>query len=244
MSYYYLIIALQAFCVYHVINQRKDRWWIWIIIFLPVIGSLVYIASEVLDLRNLGSVQNDLSNIVNPGGRIKELEKQLEFSDTHQNRIALADAYLASGQAEKSIELYESSLTGLFEDDPHVNSQLISAYFHLGEYQKAIGKANNVTHNKDFQKSRARLHYALSLEQIDQLEAAEKELKALDTPYAGHENRIAYGQFLIRHHKTDKAIAVFEEIISEYNHLNKMERRKVRPWVNQAQEALNNLQKS
>lgn len=240
---YFVIIILQALCVLHVINQRKERWWIWFIIFVPVLGSIVYIASEVLRTRDLGNIQQDLSKIVNPGGKIKELEKQLEFSDTHQNKIALADAYLEFGQAEQAIELYESSLTGLFQDDPHVNAQLISAYYHTAAYEKAIDKVQFVAHNKDFQKSSARLHYALSLENVGKIEAAAKELEALDTPYAGYENRIAYGQFLIRHEKKDQAIQIFQEILAEYNHLSKIERRKVRKWFNQAQEELNHLGK-
>ncbi|MDX2301533.1 MAG: hypothetical protein NW226_01980 [Microscillaceae bacterium] len=241
MSYYF-IVFIQILCVLHVINNRKDRWWIWLIVLVPVVGSLVYIAAEVLRLRDLGNVQQDLTKIVNPGAQIKQLEKRLAFADTHQNKIALADAYLALGESQKAIDLYESSLTGLFQDDPHVNTQLVSAYYQMENYEKALERAQLVLKNKDFQKSPARLHYALALEQLGKPEAAEKELEALDTPYTGYENRIAYGQFLIRHHKTEKAAQVFEEILSEYDHLNKLEKRKVKKWMNQAQEALSKLQ--
>ncbi|NJO01902.1 MAG: hypothetical protein HC880_09595 [Bacteroidia bacterium] len=241
---YFIIVVLQVLCVLHVINQRKERWWIWLIIFVPVLGSIVYIASEVLRLRDLSNVKQDINQIINPRGRIKQLENRLAFANTHQNKVMLADAYLAIEQTEKSIKLYESSLEGLYKDDPYVHTQLVSAYYLLGNPEQAVAKAHRVLANKDFQKSPARLHYALALEALGNIDAAEKELEALDTPYAGFDNRIAYGQFLMRHQKLEKATTLFEEMLSEYHHLNKMEKRKAKKWFNQAQEALSKLQPS
>ena len=207
---YLIILILQVFCVLHVLNQRKERWWIWLIILVPAIGSIVYIVSEVFRVRDLNNVQREFTQMVNPGSKIKELEKRLAFADTHQNKVALADAYLTTERVEEAIDLYESSLDGLFKDDPHVFAQLVSAYYQICDYEKAIAKARFVLKNKDFQTSRTRLHYALALEKSGNFEAAEKELEAMDTPYAGYENRVAYGQFLIRNHQPEKAISVFE----------------------------------
>lgn len=127
-EYYYIILILQALCVYHSIRNGSHGKWIWLIIFLPLVGCLIYLFTEVLNKRQVSSLQTDVVKLVNPGGRIKELEKKFQFSGTFANRVALADAYLAKGMNENAIELYEPALTGLFENNEHVLEKLIHAY--------------------------------------------------------------------------------------------------------------------
>src|SRR5476649_2757923 len=109
---YYLTIALQAFCAYHSYKRGTLGQWLWIIIFLPVIGSLIYIYSQILSNRGFRKSNIDVLAIFNPGGKIKKLEDELRFTDTFTNRIKLADAYLDAGLTDKAIELYATSLTG------------------------------------------------------------------------------------------------------------------------------------
>jgi hypothetical protein len=240
--YYPIIVVIQILCVLHVIQYRKERWWIWLIVFIPVVGSIVYLFMEVLNRRDMNQLQSSLTQSLNPSSKIIKLEKQLAFADSHQNRIALADAYLEFGDMQKAIVLYEESLQGLYADDPYVNMQLVMAYFLTEAYPKAIEKAQTVLKDKDFQKSTARLYYALSLEKSHQKELAENELEALNVSYSNYEQRLAYGQFLIRNQQSQKAGEVFEEIIAEYNHLSPIERKKVKKWVNQAQDELKKIQ--
>jgi hypothetical protein len=60
---YYLIIGLQGICVFHCVKKGNQNKWIWIIVCLPLIGSLIYIFSEILTKREIGNVQSNLNTI-------------------------------------------------------------------------------------------------------------------------------------------------------------------------------------
>lgn len=96
-TFYFITIALQAICVLHCVRRGTQQKWIWLIIFLPVIGSLVYIFTEMFSGRDVQKVQSGVGAVFNPSGPIRKLEENLRFSDTFANRTALADAYLAGG---------------------------------------------------------------------------------------------------------------------------------------------------
>ena len=83
-------------------------------------------------------VPDRVSTIINPGGSIKKLEQQLKFSDTFNNRVALADAYLSNGDTDKAIDMYKSCLTGTFTDNEYVIYQLILAYSALNDYGQIV----------------------------------------------------------------------------------------------------------
>src|SRR5690349_4434434 len=130
--YFYIPVALQAICVIHCMRKGNQNKWIWIIVFLPGIGSLAYIFSEMITGREIDSVKSGVGSVFNPGGSIRKLEDQLRFSDTFHNRVALADGYLAAGHTEDAIALYEQSLTGVITENEHVLKQLIVAYSNVG----------------------------------------------------------------------------------------------------------------
>jgi hypothetical protein len=137
-NFYYLSIVLQAICVYHCARHGNQNKWIWIIVFVPYIGCLIYFFSEIVTGREIGRVQSGLGGFINPSGSICKLESNLRFSDTFANRIALADAYLASGDTDKAISIYEESLNGTFEEKEYVLSQLVAAYHRRRLYERAV----------------------------------------------------------------------------------------------------------
>src|SRR3954453_12475820 len=133
-----VIIILQAICVIHCIRKGNSTNWIWLIIFVPVVGAIAYIATEIFTRSQVEQVQAGVSTVLNPTGKIKKLEQQLKFSDTFNNRVQLADAYLADGQTEKAIALYEDSLTGAFSENEYVLTQLNTAYFQKQQYNDVV----------------------------------------------------------------------------------------------------------
>src|SRR5476649_2797162 len=123
-GYYYIIIGLQIFCGIHSYRRGTLNRWIFLIAFLPVVGSIIYLYSEVLSNRSsFGSVRKPIMNtggVRSSGGNIKKLEEELRFTDTFANKVKLADAYLAAGFTEKAIDLYKASLTGAFVENEYV----------------------------------------------------------------------------------------------------------------------------
>ena len=91
---FYLVIALQVFCLYHYYKNRGPYYWVFVILFLSALGCIIYLILEVYNKRDAEKITNEITHIINPTKKIKDLEKQLQFSESYQNRVNLADAYL------------------------------------------------------------------------------------------------------------------------------------------------------
>jgi hypothetical protein len=238
---YYLIIGLQGICVFHCVKKGNQGKWIWIIVCVPVIGSLIYIFSEIITKRGIGNVQSNINTIIFPTGRVKDLEKKLEFANTFDNKVALADAYLAASSLQQAIDLYESCLIGVFSDNEYVITKLILSYYQAERYEDAVKIAQKVLRSTDFNKSPAHIVYALCLEKTGKPDLAEKELKAMGGKYSNFEARLNYGQFLIRVNRNAEAKVIFTEMLQEASHMTSRESRGNTQWLRKAREEMAGL---
>jgi hypothetical protein len=67
-SYFYIItIVLQAICVLHCVRRGRQNTWIWLIVFLPLIGCLIYFFTEIITRREMQNVQTGVGAVFNPG---------------------------------------------------------------------------------------------------------------------------------------------------------------------------------
>lgn len=239
-EYYYLILILQAVCVFHSIRSGNQQKWIWIIVFLPLIGCIAYIFTEVVKRQHVSVIRSTAASFVNPGGRIGELEKRFKFSDTFTNRVALADAYLVAGMNEKAIELYEQAGKGVFEDE-HVVKQLILAYYKLGRFGDVIAVAPKIAKGMNFTRSQASLFYARSLEHVGRLEQAEKHYQAMNHRYENYEARYYYGNLLLKLNRKEDAGIVFYDIVQEGENMSRREKGASATWISKAKEDLKKI---
>ncbi|HNP22057.1 MAG TPA: PLDc N-terminal domain-containing protein [Panacibacter sp.] len=237
-SYYYLILALQAICVIHCLRKGKNSTWIVAIIFLPLIGSIAYIFMEMFRDSDIKQVQTGVSTIINPGGSIKKLEQQLKFSDTFNNRVALADAYLSNGDTDKAIDMYKSCLTGTFTDNEYVIYQLILAYSALNDYGQIVPLARKVYQRPQFARSKAHIAYATALEFTGNPAQAEEEFKKMKARFSYFEARYQYGLFLLRHDRSAEARELFSSMVEEESQLGKTELKSNRYWIGLAKDEL------
>ncbi|VFQ42798.1 PLDc N-terminal domain-containing protein [Desulfoluna butyratoxydans] len=111
--------------------------WIFIILFFPVIGSLIYFFVEYLpEIQMKRNIIKAKKPKKLPG--INELKRQLELTDNVNNRLALARAYFQTGQFEASIELLKESLKGVYARDLHIIEGLCYSYFHNNDHANAM----------------------------------------------------------------------------------------------------------
>lgn len=235
---YYISFALQGFCAYHSFKNGTQQKWIWIIVFLPYIGSIIYIFQEVLNNRRIGTPKIDVGAVLNPGGKLKKLEEEVRFTDTFANRIKLADAYLAAGYTDKAVEVYQASLTGAFAENEHVLAQLIVAYYQQERYAEILPIAKKLYKLTQFPRSRAHMLYAMALEQTGNLQQAESEFMAMKGRYSYFEQRYQYGLFLLRQNRYEDAEKVFSDMLDEQPHLSAVEKKSSRLWFAKAKEEL------
>ncbi|HKO81149.1 MAG TPA: PLDc N-terminal domain-containing protein [Chitinophagaceae bacterium] len=238
-EYFYIItLGLQAICVFHCIRRGTQQKWIWLIVFLPIIGSIAYIFTEMFSGNEVQNLQSGIGAVVNPGGRIKKLEDNLRFADTFNNKVALADAYLAKGEYNRAIELYESSLTNNFVENEHVLSQLIIAYSLVGRYEEIIPLAKKIYKQPQFLRSKAHICYIKALVKTGNAALAETEFKSLNSRFSNFEARYEYGMFLIQSNHEQEGKKLLSDLLTEMSHLTSIEKRSNHLWFAKAREAL------
>jgi hypothetical protein len=238
---YYIPFVLQGICAIHCLRAGTQQKWIWIIIFLPVIGSLIYIYSEIIAGRRLQQPNVDVKAIFNPGVKLKRLEDELRFSDTFANRVKLADAYLAAGQTERAIELYKDALKGAFAENEHVQQQLMVAYSEQEEYAGVVTIGKRLYNLPQFIRSRSHVLYAVALEHTGNLQQAEAEFLKMKGRYSYFEQRYQYALFLLRNDRNAEAADVLTDMLEEQPHLTAVERKSNRKWFSAASAELKKL---
>ncbi|MFD2565235.1 CDC27 family protein [Aquimarina rubra] len=229
---YFLIIALQAYCIYHAIKNRNEYYWYFLILFLPVIGSVIYLVTQVFNKKDLDVVQNEIVSVINPTKKVNDLKKQVEFADTFQNRIHLGDALYEIGDYNAGIGEYEIALNGNYKSDSGVVKKLLEGYYQTSQFDKVIFCAEQIHQKADFKGSRSQFLYGLALEKSGRSEEAEENLRPIDQRYSNYEERYILAQFLIEKGKIAESREILEEIILESQHMSKPNRNKYRGVVN------------
>ncbi|WP_282057052.1 tetratricopeptide repeat protein [Maribacter luteus] len=235
---YYLTIALQAYCLYHCYINKNHFYWYFAILFLPVVGSLLYLFVNVLQKREIDKVQDGIITVINPTKKINDLEKKLNFADTFENKVSLADAYLGAGQYQKAIDLYKSALTGTFEKDYYGNANLIEAFYYSEQYAEVVDRIKVIQDSPRFKKSKAMFLYALTLEKTGDVDLAEEYLNQFNAPYSRYAERLELAKFNIRNAKTDKAREILNDIVTESQGMSKSSYKLNKGFILEAKEML------
>lgn len=235
---YYLIIALKIFCFYHLFKNRNSYYWILLFLFLPVIGCIIYLITQVYNKRDAEKITNEITHIINPTKRIKDLEKQLQFSESYQNRVNLADAHLENKDYQNAIPHYLNALEDNFQNDLYVIKQLIETYFNIEDCEKVVFYAEKIKEKSEFKKSRSQFLYGLALERLGDFEEAETNLRAIDIRYSFYEERLIFAKFLLSREKKDEAKEILEEIQTESQHMTKQNKRLYRATIVEVEKLL------
>jgi len=237
-SLYLPILLLQAFCLYHAFTNDLDPRWYMLIMFLPLVGSLIYLFKNVLTTPNIENIAEEVKETINENYKIEKLEKESYFSDTIANRIKIADEYLAKAQYSKAAELYESCLEGFNANDPSIKMKLIQAYYMMERYPAIVLHGAAIKNDVTFKNSSARIAYAWALFHEDQEAIAEKHFQAMDVRFSNYNHRIEYCEFLRAIGRHDLAKAKLEEMKEEIEHMDSSERRMKRKYYREIQELL------
>jgi len=65
-----LTLAVQMLCAVHVVRTGRPYWWIFLIVFVPLVGMLVYLVAELLpDLLDSRRARRAASGVVRRSGR-------------------------------------------------------------------------------------------------------------------------------------------------------------------------------
>jgi len=214
--FYYVILIAQVLCILHALKTgRRD--WLYLLIFLPMIGAIIYFIREVLPGMRTGNIAQDMQATFIPGGRIKDLERNLTIADTDTNRLNLATELARQKQYPRAIALVESCLTGIYASDPGMMLELARLRFYNNQPAESITMFDKVMTQKNghLERPEDELLYARALEASNNTDKAEEEYKKAIRIHHSMEARYHYGMMLKQMGRTTEAAEQFQTIQKE-----------------------------
>jgi hypothetical protein len=230
------ILLIQIGFAVHAIRRGHPLLWVFLIIFLPLLGCILYsvmvLLPEVIQSRTARRGSRALLRTLDPQKELRKRREALEISDTIDNRSALAQEYLKHGMLDEAVSLYESSLTGIYRTDSSLLLGLAKALVESGDFERAREKLETLFQaNPEFENQEAHLLYARSLEALGELDRALDEYRALAGYSAGAEAKCRHALLLKRMGRTAEARALFEEILKDAKLATSHSYRLNKEWV-------------
>lgn len=225
-----LELIVQVYFAVHA-GRTGRYWWIFVIIFFPLVGSLVYFFVEYLpDIKAMSNIKK--SRISNKPKNIKLLQRELEITDSVKNRLNLAEAYFHSSQYQESIELLEKSLNGVHANDLNILEGLCHSHFRNGTYDNAIEYLDKYEKiNNGLLPNNLRLVRAKAYEAKSDFQKALAEYKAIANICPGEEVRCSYAVLLKKQGHVEKAKEQFGIILKNAELYPKQYAKYEKEWV-------------
>lgn len=233
---YYVIIGLQLLGIIHAIKNGKTSPWLYIIMFLPGVGVLAYLFVEVLPEfgigRKIAGARFSLKSLIHPNWKIKRLEEELQYKDTVDLKLALAEAYEEAEMYDKAIDMYKQSVTGLYAGDADNWKRLGLVQYKAEKYEDAKSTFEHLKTLRKTLKPDELLYYALSLEKTGTLKNGLKLFSEVADTSPGMEGNYHYLRLLKKEGKEDEVAKNFplaqRKFAAMYPNIKRLER----PWMN------------
>jgi hypothetical protein len=237
MSFYYILsILIQVGLVVHVIKTGRNTIWIWVLVLLPGVGMLAYLAVEVLpDLfrsRATRSAVRGVQRAVDPDRGLRQASATAAVSDTVVAKARLGAELARRGDYAAAAQTYRAGLKGIYEHDPTLLLGLAEAQFAAGD---AVGARTSldelIANNPDFKSADGHLLYARALEAEGNLAKAESEYRAIAAYYPGSEATVRHALLLKKTGRADEARTVLEDVLKTAELAPRHVRRAQAEWL-------------
>lgn len=237
---YYLILILQGICIVHALKTgRRD--YIFLILFIPLIGCGIYIIREILPEINQGNFWNNLQRVFFPGARIRDLERRVRISDTITNKMNLAEEYMLSKEYDKAIALTQSCISQR-PNDQGILITLAKIQFYSGRFAESAANFHKVLSIKNrVNNSIDELLFAQALEMSGELERAEEEYKRIIRLHHSLEARYRFGLLLKKQQRKQEAREQFQAAADEIELHPRYVRRLHARWARLSKRELSSL---
>jgi hypothetical protein len=202
----------------HAMRTGRPQYWLFILIFVPLLGSIAYVVFELLpelaSSRRAQKVTSDIGDIVDPDREWRRRREAVELSGSVKAKRELAEECERKGMWQDAIALYREAAQGIYKNDVTLLSGLARAELSSGDGRAAQDTLEQVrdAHPK-LQDQEAHLLYARALEAQGLITEAQEEYEALRHYYVGFEARTRYGLMLLRKGEPDKARGLFEDVV-------------------------------
>jgi hypothetical protein len=211
-----LLVAL--FLMNHVRETGRPQYWYFLILAVPVVGSIAYVCFELIpdmgNTRRGQRVTRGISDILAPDREFDRLHDAAKTTSSVETKRALAEECERKGMWEEAERLYETAAQGIYADDTPLLVGLARSQINGGDAQRAMATLERLrAAHPDLDNQDAHLIYARCLEALGRIADAEAEYSHLSGYYVGLEARTRYAQFLARNGNVAKARELFESVV-------------------------------
>jgi hypothetical protein len=238
-------LGLLVACVIHAVRTGNIFPWIYVIVFLPSIGPLIYFAivivPELFRSRAARQVQSAASRAIDPHKEFRQAVRDVEMVGSVDARRALAEQLMQRGQFAAAITHYRSALQGHFRDDPVLWLGLARAQFLNDDWAGAQASLDELQRiDPKFKSEEAHMIYARCLELQGKDQEALAEYARLVRYFAGEEARCRYAALLSKTGAKDEARAIYTQILKSLDGAPARYRKAQKEWGDAAKQALAN----
>jgi hypothetical protein len=234
MRFYGLILLAQIACLIHAGRTGRPYFWFMIILFVPGLGILAYLAVEVIPglLRGRAArLSQTVSAGLDPTRQYREFARAVETVPSVANLRALAGECVRLGHYDEAIDLYKSALTGMHETEPGAMLGLATAEFRKGDTGAAGATLDRLfAANPNFSSAEADLLAARILEASGRLPEALSAYERLSATFPGEEAKSRMALLLRKTGAEQRARAIFVEIRKSVERAPAFYRRAQREW--------------
>jgi len=189
-----VIWLIQLALIIHVLKTGRSRYWIMILIFMPLIGGVAYLVIELLPEFS-GSISGQravrtVKQTLNPGADLRQHEAAWNQSPNVDNSRRYAEALLDAGKSDEADDIINQALKGLFATEPTLLILKARLQFEKDSMAETVKTLELLQeHNPDFRSAEGHLLYARALEAEGNIDDAIREYSAVSGYYPGVEAR-------------------------------------------------------
>ena len=215
-----LVWLLQLALIIHVLKTGRSRYWVMILLFMPMIGGAAYLVIELLPEFS-GSITGQraarsVRQTLNPGAELRQHEAAWTQSPNVDNSRRYAEALLDADQPEEAEEIINQALKGLFSTEPTLLLLKARIQFENDRISEAAATLESLQeHNPDFRSAQGHLLYARALEAEGKIDDAIREYSAVSGYYPGVEARYRLALCLQTAGKDKAANSELESILND-----------------------------
>jgi hypothetical protein len=230
---------------YHCIRSGRPWWWILVIGMVPPpFGWIAYVIFAVIpDVFGSASARrftDNVSTMADPGRSYREKLHEVERVGSADAKRALAEECIKRGLFQDAVELYQGAMNGPIGDgDPTLLKGIARAKLLAGDgpgaaaaYEK-LRAMDRAAFDADTE-----LDYARALHLAGRTDDALRQYETVVPRYPGEEARCRFALLLKQLGQTERARALFREIIESVKHAPSYYRTRQREWSRIAKDEL------
>lgn len=230
----HVLVAL--FFAIHAVRTGRDIYWLMILFFFPLLGSIVYFLAVYLpDSRLQHGVRRATAAAVrslDPGKALREAQQAFDLTPTAQNQMRLASALLDAGAAAQAVQHYEDCLKGPFASDPDIRFGAAKARLQNGQAAAAIALIEAIRNqNPDYRAEQVSLLLAQAYALESRHQEARVEFDSAITRFGSLEIRAECAIWALGIGDHTTANAQYQEVAQSMRHWNKHTRTLNEPLV-------------